>query len=89
MTRPVLYLRFAAHIRLQGGAIYLHHVVDAAGKVIGSMSSHLDKKKKTTTKTYSIGDQTFSDIEDFRKAYDQTLRDQEWDAAKPKDENDN
>ncbi len=61
-------------------------IIDAGGKTVGYKSIHTTKKPPKTIVVYMHGDQEFDNAEAFLTAYQQTLRDQEWDAAAPADE---
>lgn len=76
--------RFKMHMRLQNGAMYAYDILDD-GKVIGSKSEYLDKKKQTMTVTYTLGDKSYTTPSAFMRAYELQKRDAEFDAAAPKD----
>lgn len=67
--------------------MYVHDVLDGE-KVVGAVSTTTVRKKgvTTTSRTFALGDETYPDLDSFRKAYEQKLRDAEWSAAAPKGE---
>ncbi len=74
---------FVLHIR--GTVSSMHYrIIDAGGKVVGHKTVHTVNKTGKSTVTYAIGDDRFDTAEPFLKAYQQTLRDEEWEAAAPK-----
>ncbi len=79
------------HARLQGGSLYIHEVLDGE-KVVGAVSTSTVRKKgvTTTSRSFSLtpaggGEPlVYDDLDAFRRAYEQKLRDIEFDAAAPK-----
>jgi hypothetical protein len=86
MNLPVLRQRMQMHARLQGGALYIYDILNEAGETVGALSVRLDKKKRTETRTYTLGDRELTSADDFRRAYQQKLNDDEFDAAAPPQE---
>lgn len=72
---------FVMHIRGRT-SVMGYRIVDGSGKVVGHKSVSTTKGKQTVT--YTLGDDQFDGAEPFLKAYQQTLRDAEWEAAAPK-----
>lgn len=78
--------RFAMHARLQGGYMYVHTIFDdETGRDVGTVTSTKYRKMRQEERLYAIGDRTFDSVGDFRKAYEQQRRDEEFDAAAPND----
>lgn len=75
-----LKLVFVMHLnRGRHGHSYQHNVVDAAGKVVGQRTKF--SKGDKATLAWFLGDREFNAGMDFMAAYEQQLRDEEWDAA--------
>lgn len=88
MTDPVLYQKMQMHARLQGGSLYVYDILDEAKKSVGTYSITTRRKKgvATRTTTYRLKgrDDDFETREAFVRAYVQSIRDAEFDAAAPK-----
>lgn len=90
-TSVKLMQRFAIHLRATGGSTYGYNVLDAdAGdRKIGSKSSwvptgrSVGRHKPRTVFTLSSTGVEFDTAEEFTKAYEHQLRDEEFDAADP------
>jgi hypothetical protein len=83
-----LHQRFQLHIRADGGSTYGYVLTRGPnGPVVGHMSSYVPseraKRKGEKARTiYTLGDREFvNDAAGLLKAYEQFLRDSEWDAA--------
>lgn len=91
MTDPVIRKRLTMHARLQGGSAYFYDLIDENDKVVGQHSATTRRKKGvvTTTLRYLLG--TGPDAQEyetplaFMTAYKLKLRDEEFDAAAPKE----
>ena len=61
--------RHTAHIRMDGGAVYVYDVM-RDGVVVGTMSVRIDKKVRpwTESTTYAIGSRTFESLAAFKAA---------------------
>lgn len=75
---------FVMHIRGRV-SIMSYRIIDAAGKIVGHKTISTVNKTGKSTVVYAIGDERFDDAGSFLKAYQQTLRDAEWEAAAPKE----
>lgn len=73
---------FVMHIRGRI-SIMSYRIVDAAGKVVGHKTVSTVNKTGKATVVLAIGDERFEGIEPFLKAYQQTLRDADWEASAP------
>ena len=82
--------RLVMHARLQGGALYSYNIMDG-DVIVGSKSTKLDKKKRTQTSTYFLGDAEFTCAAEFIAAYERkklaASRDAEWESAAPNRKN--
>ena len=88
-----LLQQFQMHLRAAGGSTYGHLIMDAdaGNRLIGHKSSWIPTGKNpkglkpwTVLTLMSRGDQKFNDLGSFKSAYEQQLRDEEFDAAEPK-----
>lgn len=73
---------FTMHIRGRT-SVMGYRIVDAAGKTVGAKAVSTTKGKQTVT--FTLGDDQFAGAESFLKAYQQMLRDVEWESAAPKE----
>lgn len=75
-------LRTHVNMRGKGGHLYTYEVIDHSGRVI----AHLAKATKGSDVEIEItmDGRSYSTFREFRAAYEQKLRDEEWDAAAPK-----
>lgn len=64
------------------GHTYGYEITDGSGKVVAVLSKHSHKGKVSLV--YTMNRIEFDNGEDFLKAYQAQLRDQEWEAAEPK-----
>ncbi len=84
--RKTLRQVFALHLNGgRNGHTYGYKIVDEQGNRVGSKSVHNAKKPPKTTVVYTLGDKEFDSVEPFLLAYQQQLRDREWEAAGPKE----
>lgn len=69
-----LRLEFAMHMNLgRDGHSYTWTIADADGKKIGAQYKRSTKKPRTVTMSYRLGDQDFSDVNDFLRAYQKQI----------------
>lgn len=82
MTERVLKQRKTMHARISRGALYCYDILDG-DLVVGTKTVHIDKKFSPwrETATYVLGTIEFATAADFRAAYEQKCRDDEWSAA--------
>lgn len=82
-----LRAQFTMHMNTGKAHLYAHDILDSSGKVIGWRSKYSPKKKGEAARVgYTMDDKEFDTTEAFLAAYRDKLRDQEWEAAAPKEE---
>lgn len=77
--------RMRLHVNMgRSGHLYSYEIIDHAGRVIGSIAKVSRKAGADVEIEIAMDGRAYSTFLEFRAAYEQKLRDEEWDAAAPK-----
>ena len=77
--------RLRTHVNMgRSGHLYSYQMIDHSGRVIGSIAKRTKNGGTDIEIEITMDDKTYSTFSAFRAAYEQKLRDEEWEAAAPK-----